>query len=169
MEQKFKNHEWKGEHPCGTGSIFKNTETTRNFLVNITKKYNIKTISNAGAGIPDWINKLKWPHPVIIKHYDIDIKRKDVIKFDITTEVLPKTDLIICRHVLNHLYSWKNLITAAMNNFEKSGSTYILHSHDHRTDFLYTELGEPLETVTDKAFKKGKTKWQYTLWRINDG
>jgi len=169
MVQKFKNRKWSGTHPCGTGSMFKNTKGTRDLLIKIVDKYNIKTISNAGAGKPGWIKRIKWPHPVEIKHYDIDVKHKNVIKFDITTEILPKTDLIICRHVLNHLYGWDELRNTAMKNFVKSGSTYILYSHEQKTNSFFRKLGEPLETQIDEPYKQGGAEWHFSVWRINDG
>ena len=141
MFKKFATIEW-GHHQCGRGSCFENTKLTRNLLERCIQKYDIKTVSDAGAGDMSWIKTLNWN--VEYTGYDIRQWTSDIVLFDVTKDVLPKTDLILCRHVLNHLDG--ELAEEARNRFEESKSKYILITcsgggYDH----LVKKWGEPLE------------------------
>ena len=159
MFNKFQTIKWAFHH-CGRGSVYENTEVTRTLLADIAKKYNIKTVSDAGAGDLSWINSVDWD--VDYAPYDIRKWDERVIQFDITKEVLPKTDLIMCRHVLNHLEN--ELQEESINRFVESGSKYLF--------ITYTKLNcygrvwdEPLEGCT-QTFPGGRV-WKFGLWQIN--
>ena len=157
MKQKFDTVKWT-KHPCGAGSVFETTELTRKMLTDIAKKYDIKTVSDAGAGDLSWIYSVNWD----VKYTPYDIRKWDprVTKFDITKEVLPAADLIICRHVLNHL--GKELHEEALNRFEESGSKYIFVTH--RGSNYNNRWGEILETQRQQL-PNGKY-WNFSLWRL---
>ncbi len=161
MTIKFQNIRWK-HHPCGFGSLFKNTANTRSLLEDIVEKYNIRTVSDAGAGDLSWVYETKWK--VQYTPYDIRKWHKDIVECDITKIVLPKTDLIVCRHVLNHI-PWQ-LRWEAINQFKKSGSTYLFMTHGNPVDKDSPyDLGPPLESC-EEAFPPGRT-WWFGLWKIN--
>ncbi len=160
MDQKFQTIKWN-HHPCGRGSVFEYTLNTRTMLEKTVKQYNIKTISDAGAGDLSWIRTIDWD--VEYTPYDIRKWHPDVTKFDITKDVLPKTDLIFCRQVLNHLNP--ELQKEAVDRFYESGSKYLI--------LTYTKLNcygrvweEPLELLMEDG-SPGARIWKYGLWQIN--
>lgn len=159
MVKKFKKIEW-AHHPCGRGSVFENTEWTRGLLEQFTEQYDIKTVSDAGAGDLSWVGETKWN--VDYTPYDIRKWHKDIIQFDVTNEVLPKTDLIVCRHVLNHLDP--KLRAEATKRFTESGSKYIFITFK-KIDHFSEMWGDPLENSIERF--PGGAVWQYGLWQMN--
>ena len=159
MQKKFQSIKWKF-HPCGRGSCFENTKQTRTLLEKITKDYNIKTVSDAGAGDLSWVHHTKWN--VEYTPYDIRKWHPTVIKFDITKDVLPKTDLIICRHVLNHLEPI--LQNEAVERFFESGSKYLFLTYT-KLNCYGREWDPPLVELT-QTFPGGRV-WNFGLWQIN--
>ena len=156
--EKFATIKW-GHHPCGRGSCLENTELTRTLLEEYVSKYNIKTVSDAGAGDLSWINTMKWD--VEYTGYDIRQWNPNTVLFDVTKDVLPKTDLIICRHVLNHLDA--ELAEEARDRFEESKSKYILITCTNGGfRNLVERWGEPLEKEQE-TFPGGRV-WNYGLW-----
>jgi len=146
------------ETPCGHGSTITETESVRRVLPKLVRDYKIKTVSDAGAGDLHWMRLVRWE--VYYAGYDLYPRHPNVTQFDITKEVLPKSDMILCRHVLNHLsiqYSER-----ALDNFRASGSTYLLMTNcDTQRDY-WTQyglsIGEPLESWNDS------TKWELELY-----
>ncbi len=159
MKQKFETINW-GWHSCGRGSVFENTKLTRKMLSFITKKYDIKTVVDAGAGDLSWVDAIDWD--VEYTPYDIRKWHPRVIKFDITKTVLPKTDLIMCRHVLNHLEP--ELQKEAVDRFIESGSKYVFLTHT-KLNCYGREWDAPLE-LAEETFPGGRV-WKYGLWQIN--
>lgn len=166
LEAKFKNVKWAG-HPCGKGSIFENTTMIRTILPEIVMKFDIHSISDAGAGDLSWLCAIKWPHEVDYKAYDIYPRHEDVIEFDVVTEVLPATDLILCRHVLNHLPGGLN--REAVLRFNESGSKYILISFDrapNESPWHEEYWGKPvIPYLSDGDYSK--RNWHYGLWELS--
>lgn len=161
MKQKFANIRWN-HHPCGAGSLYENTEKTRSLLERLVEKYNIKTVSDAGAGDLSWITTTKWN--VDYTPYDIRKWHPAVTEFDITKQVLPKTDLIICRHVLNHLDP--ELSNEALDRFNESGSKYLFITCT-KTHYLEERWGNPLE-IESETFKQGGRTWNYALFQMQE-
>ena len=81
-----------------------------------------------------------------------------------TKDVLPKTDLIICRHVLNHLNG--TLAKEARDRFEESGSKYLFLTCT-KIGYLVERWGEPLEFESE-TFRQGGRTWNYGLWIMNN-
>lgn len=159
MKHKFDNIKWN-HHPCGCGSLFENTKVTRIMLSNIAKKYDIKTVADAGAGDLSWVHEVDWD----VEYTPYDIRKWDprIIEFDITKDVLPKADLIVCRHVLNHLDS-SELLREVMKRFSESECKYIFITY--RKDVYSQFWGSILETQRQN-FPNNKY-WNYGLWQIN--
>lgn len=163
MLEKFRTVKWQG-HPCGRGSLFKNTAVIRALLQLIVEQYNIKSISDAGAGDLSWIEHVEWPHQVVYVAYDLVPRHETVYEFDITSEILPATDLILCRYVLNHLPPDLELI--ALENFKSSGSKYLLTTYAVPDNDYISILGKQLERVFEK--NKNGRDWYYALWKLTN-
>lgn len=110
------------ESASGPGSYKNNTKEVSSFILQIVKKYNIKSILDLGCGDWNWFsslikqirkkegfkdfNYIGWDsHPILIN--ELNDKYGDEYTLfqlkDIVTEEYPKVDLIICRDVLFHM------------------------------------------------------------------
>jgi len=124
--EKYKTG-WTGglpETPCGHGSKLSTTVKQREWIPKIVDRYNIKSISDIGAGDLNWISKIKFGIDVNYKAYDLVPRHKNVNSFNLLNSVPPKSDLLICLWVLNH-FSKKDH-TKGFNNLMKSNSKYLL-------------------------------------------
>ena len=125
----------------GPGSTLAHTETLRAALPKLFKKYKVKKFVDAPCG--DW----HWMQHVNLKGVSylgleivedlVEINSRDFgtrkIKFqlaDITSDKLPKADMVMCRDCLFHLKFW--LRWAFFENFLASKSKYLLTTvHDN--------------------------------------
>tara|TARA_Y100000004_G_C8954234_1_gene430029 strand:- start:1695 stop:2195 length:501 start_codon:yes stop_codon:yes gene_type:complete len=160
MEKVVKG--WRSnETPCGAGSELENTKNVRKSLWLIIKKYKIKTVVDAGAGDLNWIKHMKWN--VEYQGYDLYPRHESVIQFDLTKEILPKSDLILCRHVLNHLspdYAQK-----CIDNFSKSGSKYLAVTNCDKQREMWQITGlELIETWLD--FDHKRNNWCLEFYKL---
>jgi len=119
----------------GEGSSLEQTKILRKELLKLFKELNIKKILDAPCGDWNWMKEMDLAG---IEYIGIDIvdqiieenKKKysaSNIKFlsaNIIEDQLPKADLIFCRDCLVHL-TYKDIFKT-LNNFKKSGSTYLL-------------------------------------------
>ena len=144
--------------PCGKGSTIEVTEVIREFIEQVIVEYNIKSISDAACGDYTWMSLVDRHgasyigydiNDVMIKSLDYEDASFEV--FDVTSKVLPKTDLIICRDCLFHLTTDAGI--KALKNFKKSGSKYLMS-----TTFDFINKNVQLD-------KMGQTK-QYGFRRI---
>jgi SAM-dependent methyltransferase len=124
-----------GESLSGSGSYAAHTKRIRRALPEMWKKYRIKTVLDAPCGD---FNYMKRVDKTGIEYTGCDIVDSVVennvklysgqnvkfCKLDITKDDLPKVDMIICKDCLQHL-SHEN-VHKALDNFKKSGSTYLL-------------------------------------------
>ena len=136
FELIYKNNFWSSkESVSGLGSEYKNTINIRKEIIILIKKYNIKSILDAPCGDFNWIksilNKnLKYIGGDIVKNLidknNNNYKNENInfIPLDITTDKLPKADLMICRDCLIHL-SFKN-INLFFKNFINSDIKFLL-------------------------------------------
>jgi len=129
-----------GESKSGPGSSLTYTESMRAELPEIFEKYDIRSIIDAGCGDFTWMKEVPLKG---IDYTGLDVvdsvieanqakygeAGKRFEKADLTADTLPKADLVIARDVLFHLPL--NLGMAAVKNFQKSGSKYLL-STTHR-------------------------------------
>lgn len=135
----YKTNAWgHAQSVSGPGSSLEETKVIRKELPFILKKYNIESISDAPCGDFFWmkevdLHKFKYTGFDIVAALIEDNKKKfetNKIKFakaNIITDVLPKSDVIICRDALVHLPT--SDITETLRNFKKSNSKYILITH----------------------------------------
>jgi hypothetical protein len=115
MAQMFTNY-------IGPGSSEENIANFKSEFPEIVEKYNIESVADAGCGL-GWIRKECDKLGVEYSGYDI-LERENATLLDITSEVIDKVDLIICRDVLLHVTT--ELAHSAIDNFKKSGSKYLL-------------------------------------------
>lgn len=126
-DREFFRDGWSGglpETPCGYGSKLSQTVRQRDWIPELVKKYNIKTISDIGAGDLNWIRFIEFPKYVEYQAYDLVPRHKRVITFDLMARIPPKTDLILCLWVLNHFDELHTI--KAIDNIKKSESKYLL-------------------------------------------
>lgn len=123
------------ESKSGPGSQIGSTEKIRESLPKLFEKYGIKSVLDAPCGDYNW---MKLVNKEGIKYIGGDIVDKIIRTnnknykdentsfrvMDITSNKIPKVDLIICRDCLEHL-SHKN-VKKALKNFKDSGSKYLL-------------------------------------------
>jgi hypothetical protein len=136
----YRANAW-GDHysRSGPGSNLEQTDTIRNVLPQLIAALNVTTMLDAPCGDFYWMNHTDLSR---IEHYiGSDIvdeliaknqeqysdTKKEFIVCDITQDNIPTVDLILCRDCLPHL-TYAD-IALAINNFKKSGSTYLLTSH----------------------------------------
>ena len=133
----YTNNTWNSVGTVsGTASELNNTPKLREYLSDFLKKYEIKSIIDAGCGDFAWMQKLDLSG---IRYLGVDIVpgivennqryATDLISFvehDLVTFDFPKADLVIMRDVLIHL----PLPDCAdiLDRVYRSGSSYLLSS-----------------------------------------
>lgn len=140
---------WReSETPCGSGSTIRNSAHIRALLPVLCWFYQIESIVDAGAGDLHWARLIDHPN---YQGFDLYPRHPSVTQHDITKQVLPKADLIICRHVLNHLSV--RMSTDALRLFGESGSKYLLLTTcDNQQDYwgeYDLKLIEPIARFKD--------------------
>lgn len=145
------------ETPCGRGSTLASTESVRAALPELVRRYGIRTVVDAGAGDLNWISKVEWD--VEYQPFDLVPRHPSVKPADITREVLPACDLMLCRHVLNHLDLFH--VREALNLFKRAPARYLLATQFdeapweterrgwHPWNLSYWVGSEPLERIVD--------------------
>lgn len=139
----YRNNRWASiETRSGGGSEIGRTSGIRKRLPELLKHFGVRTMVDAGCGDWNWMARIKLPG-ILTSGYDIvpeviaENQRNyaDRAMFcvgDITEDILPKVDLILCRTVLFHL-SLAN-IHKALGKFMQSGSRYLLLTSHPRED-----------------------------------
>lgn len=147
LKEKFKKiydtNLWSSkESVSGTGSELNVTKYLREGLSKIIKKYNIKSIFDAPCGDFNWMKEIDMDGinytgaDIVTEIIENNKKNYPNTKFticDITTDYIPKVDLIFTRDCLVHLSYDK--ITQFFHNIKKSGSKYLITtSFDKKTN-----------------------------------
>jgi hypothetical protein len=155
MRERMANG-WRMGKPftiCGNGSTLEATANIRRWLPDLVKRYGIESVVDAGAGDMAWLPYMKWD--VAYQPFDLIPRHPDVAQIDITTELLPRADAILCRMVLNHL---QERLDQTVDLLKAGGSRYLIATQfdagTNRTrQFQRLDLrpyfGEPLESVQD--------------------
>lgn len=130
------NYWSNAESRSGSGSTLEYTKNLRLELPIVFNKFSIKNIFDAPCGDFNWMCHLLQTVEInyiggdIVKPLIINLKKKystnciTFIHFDLTKEVPPKVDLMICRDCLFHL-SYEDT-RAVLENFIKSDSNFLL-------------------------------------------
>jgi hypothetical protein len=130
----------------GGGSNLIQTATIRKEIPNLIKKYQIKNMVDAPCGDYFWMKEIQAIlEKELDSYYGIDIveslvaknqqkfasKKTSFLNLDITSQNIPKVDLIFTRDCLVHL-SFANIYNV-IRNYRKSNSTYLLTTTFTRT------------------------------------
>lgn len=205
MNEEFKAFEagWPGEDTvCGWGSKMEHTNNIRQVLPKIIRDYEIKSINDAGCGDLHWIKNIDFGKlGVYYRGYDLyprdswkqlnEVWRDGgpvwrMMIADVTTDVLPKADLAICRDVMIHLPNYAvqdvlenlkashkyllatnfvcppaidNMEHYAFSNFERIQHVSMHHSKlDLRLPPF--NLGNPLRVITEDYPYKSIALWK---------
>lgn len=156
---------------CGNGSTRAHTKNIRAWLPKIVDRYGIKTVCDAGAGDLHWKQGMQWN--VDYFPFDLIPRHESIGKLDITTQALPKCDMILCRMVLNHLDETR--IQMALHLF-KGSAEYLCATQFNGEDLpqrspQFTRLdlrkspyglGEPLSKVQDGS----EDVCSLALWKL---
>lgn len=132
----YKENLFKGEKSrSGEGSDLVQTAVIRSAIPELLQEYNIKTMVDAPCGDWFWMREVDLGK---IQYTGIDIVpdliqknnnefSSDNVSFkhkNIAQEIVPQTDVILCRDCLVHL-SFADAVEV-IKNFKKSGSIYLL-------------------------------------------
>ena len=145
--QIYLGNMWQSqESKSGTGSELVSTENVLKELPSLIKKFNIKTVFDAGCGDWNWFKEIDIDFDYlggdIVKPLIEELQKKHEkknIKFvntDVVRDKLNKFDLVICRNVLFHLPEQD--IFKFLSNFVNSESRYLLTTHSG--DYLNQDI-----------------------------
>jgi hypothetical protein len=202
FDEVYKNNKWLGDESLsGPGSGLTATSEIRKAIPGVVKKYGIRSFFDAPCGDFYWMKELKEELTPLIDNYiggDVagtviesnsskySDRKYSFRQVDITEGEIPKCDLIMTRDCFHHL-SYQNIIKA-LNNFKRSGSTYLLVStytdntpnKNSKTDIylngrhLNLQLKpfgfpKPLESIDEKTVEpSGWTDKHLCLWSLAD-
>lgn len=136
-DQRFNS--WKKnpkmESCSGVGSSLVKTRNTLQTIEKVFKEHQIKKFLDLPCGDLNWMSKASMngveytgmdlsPSLISYNKQKYGQNKKFVTHDIVKDEILEKFDLILCRDLLFHLSSESAL--AALNNFKKSGSKYLL-------------------------------------------
>lgn len=190
-ELMYNNDLWKVSGTIsGPGSTIENTQSIRKEIPELLKRLEIKSVLDAPCGDLNWMSQLELNEinyvgvdivKRLIKENKLKYPGKIFIVADITKDNLPYTDLVICRDCFIHLSN--NQIKAAIKNFRKSGTKYLLTNSynfiDSNVDISPGDfrminlklspfsLPEP-EYVISEDYTSGYPDKYLGLWKINN-
>jgi hypothetical protein len=179
----------------GTGSTLSQTIKIRKTIPALFKKYDIRSLVDAPCGDFTWMKEVELNGINYIGADIVDeliqsnnhLYGNDHVKFinkDIVIEVLPPSDLILCRDCFIHLSN--NDIKKSIINFKRSCATYLLTTtfqNIHKNDNMVTGRGwrpvnleaapfnfpTPLEIIDEESTEEdGRAgKKSLGLWRLD--
>lgn len=137
FSEMYRTNGWfQSESASGPGSTLQATESLRSILSEIVRDHRISSLLDAGCGDFNWMKEVELG---TVEYTGVDVVGSDLIErnitlygsdnrhfmvADVTTDDLPKVDLILCRDCLTHLPNKK--VLQALRQFKRSGSTYLM-------------------------------------------
>ena len=132
------NKEKGYESVSGVGSSLNETRVLRERLPPLFRNLDIRSLIDAPCGDGNWMAHLEYRFDLYVGVdlvTDVIEKGRSTIKrpfhffetADVTTQVLPRADAILCRDCLVHLSN--SMVVRALRNFCRSGSTYLITTH----------------------------------------
>jgi hypothetical protein len=124
-----------GDSASGHGSTMASTEQLRKELPSLVANFGIRTMFDAACGDYNWMASLRLvldlyigadivPELILKNKQKYEGIRRKFVTLDITRQVPPRVDLILCRHCMIHLPL--DDIQRCLSNFKKSGSKFLL-------------------------------------------
>lgn len=149
--------------PCGSGSLPENTAEARAALFRWCAEYGLRTVNDAGAGDLFWLSGAKIGDEY--RAFDLIPRHPDVRALDVSAQVMPPCDLIICRWVLNHLDAER--IDRALGLFRQSGRYLAATQFDGgKRNTGHLDLREQLGPYLDAIGDAGVKDCRLALWRL---
>lgn len=119
----------------GSGSDLMQTEVIREEIPRLVNELNIRVLLDCPCGDLNWIQHVELK---LEKYIGVDIVKEIIeenkqkfnkkgyafYKMDMSKDVLPKADMILCRDCLVH-FSFKDAVST-IKRFKKSGTRYLL-------------------------------------------
>lgn len=186
----------QSESRSGEGSSLFQTRIIREEIPRLVRELNVDSFIDAPCGDLFWIKEIDLP---VRRYLGVDVVSEVIAKnkrqhannqrtfkvFDITENVLPKADMIFCRDCLVHLTYKEGL--AALRNFKKSGSKYLLtttfpgreENSDGRGSYFWRPLNlelapfnfpKPIRIINEGCLEDGGkfADKSLGLWRLED-
>jgi len=134
--QLYRSRGWlEPESVSGPGSTLRRTHVIRRELPALFRDLHVRSVLDAGCGDFNWFQAMELEldryvgvevveELVAINQERYGTDRRQFASLDVTRDDLPRVDLIFCRDCLVHLKNGQ--IRAALRNFRRSGSTYLL-------------------------------------------
>lgn len=200
MEQTFapfyQENRWgDAESVSGPGSNLARTAKLRRELPGLLEAMGVRTLLDAPCGDFNWI---KHTQLGIEQYIGVDVvpdlitrnqqlygnNERRFVVLDLTRDELPRVDVILCRDCLIH-FSHRH-IAAALKNFKRSGSTYLLtnsyplwrdNANIRTGDFRHLNLAlppfnfpPPLKHIDEKRPEEQEQFFGKILglWRLSD-
>jgi hypothetical protein len=183
------------ESVSGPGSTLTRTSKLRQELPLLLQEIGTRSLIDAPCGDFNWMKDTELG---VEEYTGVDVipalvernqrlygnERRRFVLGDLTRDKLPRVDVILCRDCLIH-FSYKH-IAAAMRNFKRSGSTYLLtntypqwtRNKDVRTgEFRHLNLAlspfsfpPPVREIEEKYRDEAKAFFGKTLalWKLKD-
>jgi hypothetical protein len=119
----------------GRGSDLDQTKRIQEVLPGLLSRYKVTSLTDLPCGDQNWISEVPLGNinyvgadivaALILKNNELyGSTTRSYIELDITREVPPQADLILCRDLLVHLNTHQ--IYKALRNMKRSGSSFIL-------------------------------------------
>ena len=144
FESIFSRNAWGGtESASGDGSSMASTEAIRAAIPEIIKEFKIRSVLDIPCGDFNWMRTLEIENYIgadivlpMIESLRAKYPEKHFEYLDVTSDLLPRADLVLCRDCLVHLPYAD--IFKAVNNIIDSGALYLLATtfpkHDKNED-----------------------------------
>jgi hypothetical protein len=158
IEERFtkiynKNSGNNAESKSGPSSTLARTEQIREQLPALLKRHSIKSILDAPCGDLNWMSTLLQKefvevyfggdivHDIILHNKEkyADLKNSQFLALDITKDILPNSDLLLCRDCLFH-FSYADIRRFLINFSESDIPLLLTTTHYNSTNFLNKDI-----------------------------
>ena len=193
--QIYHRNAWgDSESVSGPGSSIARTSVFRAEIAVLLEEFGVRSLLDAGCGDFNWMKEVKLdldryigadvvPELILENQRKYGDATRSFLITDITRDKLPRVDVILSRDCLVHL-SFDDIF-AAIQNFEESGSTYLLTttfaSVDRNNDIntgawrplnlqLFPfDFPAPLKLIDEKRVHQGVSVHKYlALWTLKE-
>lgn len=179
----------------GAGSTFGATDSLRDDLASLFRDLDIRVLSDAACGDASWITGATGDLELYLGFDTVEdliarnLKTCDRLNHffrlaDISSDILPRSDAILCRDCLGQLPTSMSLVT--ISNFKSSGSTYLIattfpnvtENAEQRTGEWRPinltlppyNLPDPIRCLRERPHDAGDPRSDQSLgvWRLSD-